>query len=93
MAAVPLTYKNMAGMVWASDSVTYSQSSRVVDEMIDGVDANPVAPNFTYDNAGRLTGSSRSIDRSPGYRSTVTHDPHTAGEFMIRTLSPLCSPC
>ncbi len=39
----------------ASDEVTYSQSNRIVDQKIDGVDANTVGPNFTYDGAGRLT--------------------------------------
>jgi RHS repeat-associated protein len=38
-----------------SDQVTYSQSGRIVDESIDGTDANSSGRNFTYDAAGRLT--------------------------------------
>ena len=39
----------------ASDAVVRSQSGRVVDETIDGTDADPANANFTYDTLGRLT--------------------------------------
>ncbi|MDQ3783022.1 MAG: hypothetical protein M3349_08820 [Actinomycetota bacterium] len=51
-----------AGLTWAlgggagaSDAVSYSQSGRVVDQSIDGVDARPGAATFSYDGAGRLS--------------------------------------
>lgn len=37
------------------DVVTRSQSAKVVDESVDGVDANAGANNFVYDSVGRLT--------------------------------------
>jgi RHS repeat-associated protein len=37
-----------------SDVVTYSQSGRVVDQTINGTDANMSGNNFVYDAAGRL---------------------------------------
>ncbi len=37
------------------DAVSRSQSSKLVDETVDGTDANAGANNFTYDAAGRLT--------------------------------------
>jgi RHS repeat-associated protein len=37
-----------------TDTVTYSQSGRVIDEVIDAVDARVSADNFAYDAAGRL---------------------------------------
>lgn len=49
-----LTYGNSGGTI-TSDGVTYSQSGRIVDEAIDGVDANSSGANFVYDAAGRLT--------------------------------------
>jgi RHS repeat-associated protein len=39
-----------------SDAVTRDLSGRVTDQTLDGQDANPSGANFTYDNAGRLTG-------------------------------------
>ncbi len=48
------------GLTWAInggslvDVVTRSQSAKVVDETLDGSDANSPGPNFTYDAAGRL---------------------------------------
>lgn len=39
----------------AADVVNRSQSGRVVDESIDGVDARPGGANFVYDGVGRLT--------------------------------------
>jgi RHS repeat-associated protein len=49
-----LTWKEPGGATLASDAVTYSQSGRVVDQTVDGVDARPGAPNYGYDGAGRL---------------------------------------
>ncbi len=37
-----------------SDSVTRDVSGRVIDESVDGADANPSGPNYGYDKAGRL---------------------------------------
>ncbi|MCA1683642.1 MAG: hypothetical protein LC708_00705, partial [Actinobacteria bacterium] len=42
------------GAALATDTVSRSQSGRVMDESIDGVDANPAGANFSYDGAGRL---------------------------------------
>ncbi len=39
----------------ASDKVTRSQSGRVVDQVVDGIDHRPAADNYDYDGAGRLT--------------------------------------
>ncbi|MEY2569013.1 MAG: hypothetical protein QOE35_3542 [Actinomycetota bacterium] len=49
-----LTWKKGSNLI-ASDAVTYSQGGKVVDQSVDGVDANPSGANFTYDGAGRLT--------------------------------------
>ncbi len=46
---------NLAGGQTSSDAVARTLASRVTDETIDGVDANPAGANFTYDTAGRLT--------------------------------------
>jgi len=55
-ALTGLTWTAAGGGSLASDVVTRSQSGRVTDETIDGVDAKPAGPdpNFTYDGAGRL---------------------------------------
>ena len=50
-----VTWKDATNQVISSDAVTLSQAGKIVDETIDGVDANPSGPNFTYDTAGRLT--------------------------------------
>jgi RHS repeat-associated protein len=50
-----ITWKDAANTVLSSDSVTLSQAGKIIDETIDGLDANPSGPNFTYDTAGRLT--------------------------------------
>ena len=69
LAVAPDNYGRTASLAWtgllssviATDVVDRSQTGRVVDETIDGVDANPeVDPdleheNFEYDGAGRLT--------------------------------------
>jgi RHS repeat-associated protein len=53
-----LTWKKPDQSLLTSDSVTYSQSGRIVDETIDGTfDARPGNPNFAYDAVGRLTGA------------------------------------
>jgi len=44
------------GSTLMSDSVSRDLSGRVTDQTLDGSDANPAGANFTYDNAGRLTG-------------------------------------
>gem|GEM_PF-1400120 len=55
-ALTGLTWTAAGGASLASDVVTRSQSGRVTDETIDGVDAKPTGPdpNFVYDGAGRL---------------------------------------
>jgi RHS repeat-associated protein len=53
-ATTSLTWTGPLGAAIASDVVTRSQTGRVVDETIDGTDANAGA-NFVYDGAGRLT--------------------------------------
>ena len=37
--------------------MTFSQSNRIVDEKVDGVDPYPTGGNYNYDGAGRLTGA------------------------------------
>ncbi|MBW3616043.1 MAG: hypothetical protein KY439_12165, partial [Actinobacteria bacterium] len=49
-----LAWKRADGTALATDAVTRSQAGKVVDQLIDGADAGPAAPNFTYDGAGRL---------------------------------------
>jgi RHS repeat-associated protein len=48
-----LTWTGPAATI-ATDEVTRSQSGRVVDELIDGTDADPANANFANDGAGRL---------------------------------------
>lgn len=50
-----LTWKSAASTTMASDSVTLDLAGRVVDQSIDGSDANAAGANFVYDNSGRLT--------------------------------------
>lgn len=38
----------------ASDTLTYSQSGRVTNEVVNGADPNGSSPNFAYDGNGRL---------------------------------------
>lgn len=54
----------------ADDAVTYSQSGRVIDSSIDGVDAYPSANNFDYDGVGRLIGA-----RVPGHVLSYAFSP------------------
>jgi YD repeat-containing protein len=50
------TYQTTStGAVLSSDEVTYSQSGRIVDQKIDGVDASVTTANYAYDSVGRLT--------------------------------------
>ncbi len=48
------TYTTAANSLIASDEATYSQSNRIVDQKVDGNDANTIGNNFQYDGAGRL---------------------------------------
>ncbi len=54
-----LAWTGLLGSAIASDDVERSQTGRVVDETVDGVDANPgtgtTFQNFKYDGTGRLT--------------------------------------
>jgi RHS repeat-associated protein len=63
-----LTWTGPGGQL-ASDSVAYSQAGRVVDQVIDGVDADPGGRNFAYDGAGRLTAA-----RVPGRTISYAFD-------------------
>ncbi|MCA1683897.1 MAG: hypothetical protein LC708_02040, partial [Actinobacteria bacterium] len=49
-----LTWTGPGGAL-ATDALSRAQSGKVVDETIDGTDANPAGANFAYDGAGRLT--------------------------------------
>lgn len=50
-----LLWATTGGTTITSDGVTRSQTGRVVDRSIDGVDARPAGSNFVYDAAGRLS--------------------------------------
>jgi RHS repeat-associated protein len=50
-----LNWLQAGGGALASDAVSRSAAGDVVDETIDGVDANPSGVNFSYDGAGRLS--------------------------------------
>lgn len=50
-----LSWKKTDNTLITSDEVTYSQSGRVIDQKIDGVDPYTSGDNFAYDAAGRLT--------------------------------------
>ncbi len=52
--AKSVTYAK-SGTTFASDEVSYSQSGRVVNQLVDGVDVDPSNNNFVYDGVGRLT--------------------------------------
>jgi YD repeat-containing protein len=53
-ATASLASKRSDGTPLASDAVTRSQAGKVVDQLIDGADADPAGRNFSYDGAGRL---------------------------------------
>ena len=55
-----ITWTGPAGTI-TSDEVTRSQSGRIIDQKIDGVDPYTTGNNYTYDTAGRLTAA-----RAPG---------------------------
>ncbi len=71
-----LTWTGLLGSAIAADDVERSQTGRVVDETIDGTDANPGTGNynFTYDGSGRLTGAS-----VPGQALTYGYTDDLAG--------------
>ena len=83
------------GLTWTlngstvTDTVTRSQTGRVIDQTIDGVDPNPTGPNYGYDPAGRL------LDAwTPGHHHTYSYTPSggcgyltTAGANTNRTAS------
>ena len=71
-----LTWNQADGTALTSDTVTRSQSGRVVDELIDGADAYTTGNNFAYDNAGRLTSA-----RVPGH--TLTYEFSSANSCGI----------
>ena len=50
-----LTWRKPDQSVLASDNVTRSAAGRVIDQQVDGIDANPTGANYGYDGAGRLT--------------------------------------
>lgn len=50
-----LTWKAPGGTLITSDEQVFDRSGRVIDQAIDGVDATPTGPSFSYDAAGRLT--------------------------------------
>lgn len=50
-----LEYKQGSTVLASNETTSRSQSGKVLDEKIDGVDADTTSPNFTYDAAGRLT--------------------------------------
>ena len=50
-----LTWETTAGGPIAADAVQRSQSGKVIDQTIDGTDADAASRNFFYDAAGRLT--------------------------------------
>jgi YD repeat-containing protein len=51
-ALASLAWKRADGSPLANDAVTRSQAGKVLDQLIDGADADPAAPNLTYDAAG-----------------------------------------
>jgi RHS repeat-associated protein len=65
-----LTWNDPAAATITSDQVTRSLSGKVVDQQIDGTDADPANPNFVYDGAGRLRTA-----RVPGHTYTYSFDP------------------
>lgn len=54
----------------ADDRVTYSQSGRIIENFIDGIDAYPSGNNLTYDGVGRLIGA-----RVPGHVLSYAFSP------------------
>jgi RHS repeat-associated protein len=60
------------GLALASDVVTRRLGGDITDEVVDGFDANPSGPNFTYDTAGRLIEAWTSA-RTPTGASSSLH--------------------
>ena len=64
----------LAGGVTLTDTVSRSQAGRVVDESVDGTDADPTGPNFAYDAVGRLSAA-----RVPGHTLAYGYTDQGAG--------------
>lgn len=63
-----------------SDSVTRDLTGRITDQTLDGNDANTSGANFTYDNAGRLTGwYLKDPSSSTTYHGTENYASYTGG--------------
>lgn len=71
------------GTTTTTDEVSRSQSGRVVDEVVDGVDAG-AGDNFVYDGAGRLV-SAVVPGRSVAYGFGVPASGSCAGAGLVRT--------
>ena len=56
-AVTQIVWTGPGGTTITSDQVTRSQTGRVIDQSIDGVDPHTAGANYTYDTAGRLTGA------------------------------------
>lgn len=52
---VSIDWATTGGTAIANDTVTRSQTGRIVDRTIDGTDPRTTGNNYVYDNAGRLT--------------------------------------
>jgi RHS repeat-associated protein len=63
-----LTWLQANGSALTSDEVTRSQSGRVIDQKVDGVDPYVAGPNFEYDAVGRLK-----VGRVPSRVSTYDY--------------------
>ncbi len=50
-----MAWRAPGGALISSSGVTRSQTGRIIDETIDGVDPHAGGTNYTYDTAGRLT--------------------------------------
>jgi RHS repeat-associated protein len=56
-ATTGMTWTGPGGTAITSDTVTRSQSGRIINQSIDGVDPYLAGDNYAYDPAGRLTGA------------------------------------
>lgn len=57
--------------VLASNTVTRRLGGEIIDETVDGHDANPTGPNYVYDTSGRLTDAYTTARGTGGTLSTV----------------------
>ena len=64
-----LSWSRSDGITLAADAVTRSAGAKVIDQTIDGTDANPAGANFVYDGAERLRQA-----RVPGHHLTYDFD-------------------